>query len=253
MEVYKQYIYAASKVGFILYLFTVAGQQATSVLGTLTLRYWGEHNQELGNNSSMFKYLLVYGLFSLSSSILGGVSAIIMWVYCALRSARHLHDNVRNHNYYLFDGIQTYRHYLDARISYARSPELFRINSHRSVSCPNLFSLSIFNLVHRILNLFSRDTYVVDQVLPRVVQGLCRTLAVSLSIIIVIGSSFPPFLLTVLPLGWLYLKVMRFVDMLLKYKLLTSMNADITLPPHENWSGSMPSVVLLSLPGSRSR
>jgi ATP-binding cassette subfamily C (CFTR/MRP) protein 1 len=106
MEVYQQY--AASKVGFILYLFTVAGQQATSVLGTLTLRYWGEHNQELGNNSNMFKYLLVYGLFSLSSSIFGGISAIIMWVYCALRSARYLHDSVRSRNYYFFDGIQTF-------------------------------------------------------------------------------------------------------------------------------------------------
>lgn len=111
MEVYKQYIYAASKVGFVLYLCTIAGQQATSVLATLTLRYWGEHNQEAGNNSSMFRYLLVYGLFSLSSSTLGGISAIIMWVYCALRSARHLHDSVRSHNYYyylFFDGIQTY-------------------------------------------------------------------------------------------------------------------------------------------------
>ena len=98
MEVYKQYIRAASKVGFTLYLLTIAGQQATSVLGTLTLRFWGE---ELGNNSSMFKYLLVYGLFSLSSSILGGVAAIIMWVYCALRSARHLQDSVRTHNYFI--------------------------------------------------------------------------------------------------------------------------------------------------------
>ena len=105
MEVYKQYIYAASKIGFTLYLFTIAGQQATSVLATLTLRYWGEHNQELGNNSRMFKYLLVYGLFSLSSSMLGGISAIIMWVYCALRSARHLHDNVRSRGYYFFDGL----------------------------------------------------------------------------------------------------------------------------------------------------
>ena len=64
----------------------------------------------------------------------------------------------------------------------------------------------------------------VDQVLPRVVQGLCRTLAVSMSIIIVIGSSFPPFFLTVLPLGWLYLRIMRFVDMFLTHELLTSMN-----------------------------
>ena len=108
MEVYKQYVYAASKTGFILYLFTIAGQQAASVLATLTLRYWGEHNQELGNNSSMFKYLLVYGLFSLSSSILGGISAILMWVYCALRSARYLHDSVRslNCNFFFLTGFK---------------------------------------------------------------------------------------------------------------------------------------------------
>jgi hypothetical protein len=124
---------------------------------------------------------------------------------------------------------------LDARISYARSAELFRTNSHWSVSCLRLFLKSIYiQLVHRILNLFSRDTYVVDQVLPRVVQGLCRTLAVSLSIIIVIGSSFPPFFLSIIPLGWLYLRVMRFVDMLLIHELLTSMNADTTLQLHEN-------------------
>ena len=52
----------------------------------------------------------------------------------------------------------------------------------------------------------------VDQDLPRVVETLCGTLAVSMSIIVVIGSSFPPFFLTVLPLGWLYLRIMRFVD-----------------------------------------
>ena len=53
----------------------------------------------------------------------------------------------------------------------------------------------------------------VDQILPRVIESLCRTFAVSLSIIVVIGSSFPPFLIIVLPLGWLYLRIMRFVNM----------------------------------------
>ena len=77
-------------------------------------------------------------------------------------------------------------------------------------------SILIWTLIHdvyRILNLFSRDTYVVDQILPRVIESLCRTFAVSLSIIVVIGSSFPPFLIIVLPLGWLYLRFMRFVNM----------------------------------------
>ena len=102
MDVYKQYIYAASKIGFILYLFATATQQAASVLASLTLRYWGEHNQQLGNNSGMFQYLLVYGLFSLSSSILGATSAIILWVYCTVRSARQLHDSVRSYNHLFF-------------------------------------------------------------------------------------------------------------------------------------------------------
>lgn len=103
MDVYKQYVYAASKIGFIFFLFATVAQQAASVMATLTLRYWGEHNQELGNNSGMFKYLLVYGLFSLSSSILGALSAIAIWVYCGVRSASHLHDSVRGFSYFFLE------------------------------------------------------------------------------------------------------------------------------------------------------
>ncbi|KAF8957433.1 multidrug resistance-associated ABC transporter [Flammula alnicola] len=174
IDVYKQYIQAASKAGFVLFLFATVAQQGASVMATLTLRYWGEHNREMGNNSGMFKYLLVYGLFSLSSSLLGAISAITMWVYCALRSAKRLHDSM-----------------LDALM---RAP------------------LSFFELTPtgRILNLFSRDMYVVDQILARVIQGLCRTLAVCLSIVAVIGTSFPPFLIALIPLGWFYLRVMKY-------------------------------------------
>ncbi|KAF9556671.1 metal resistance protein YCF1 [Agrocybe pediades] len=173
-EVYKQYIQAASKSGFALFLLATILQQAASVLATLTLRYWGEHNREHGGNTGMFKYLLIYGLFSLGSSILGAVSAMIMWVYCALRSAKRLHDSMLS--------------------ALMQAP------------------LSFFELTPtgRILNLFSRDTYVVDQILARVIQGLCRTLAVCLFIVIVIGSSFPPFLIALIPLGWFYLRVMKY-------------------------------------------
>jgi len=94
IDVYKRYIQAASKVGFAFFLFATIAQQAASVMATLTLRYWGEHNRENGSNSGMFQYLLVYGLFSLSSSLLGAISAITMWVYCALKSSKRLHDSV---------------------------------------------------------------------------------------------------------------------------------------------------------------
>lgn len=174
VDVYKRYIVAASKAGFFFFLLTTILQQAASVFANLTLRSLGEHNREMGNNSGMLKYLIIYGLFSFSSTILGGVSAILMWVLCGLRSARRLHDGM-----------------LD---SLMRAP------------------LSFFELTPtgRILNLFSRDTYVVDQILARVIQNLCRTLAVCLSIVVVIGSSFPPFLVSVIPLGWFYIRVMQY-------------------------------------------
>ncbi|KAF9054330.1 multidrug resistance-associated ABC transporter [Panaeolus papilionaceus] len=174
VEVYRQYIQAASKIGFTLFLIATVAQQGASVLATITLKYWGEHNREVGSNDGMFKYLLVYGAFSLSATLLGAMSAIIMWVFCALRSSKRLHDGM-----------------LEALLA---AP------------------LSFFELTPtgRILNLFSRDTYVVDQILGRVIQGLCRTVAVCLSILVVIGASFPPFLLAVIPLGWFYMRVMKY-------------------------------------------
>lgn len=93
-DVYRQYIVAASKAGFFFFLLTTVLQQAASVFANLTLRSWGEHNREMGNNSGMLQYLIIYGLFSFSSTMLGGISAILMWVLCGLRSARRLHDSV---------------------------------------------------------------------------------------------------------------------------------------------------------------
>jgi hypothetical protein len=69
-------------------------QQAMTLFGNLALRSWGEHNQETGDNSGMFKYLLIYGLFSLSATLLGGISNVIMWILCSLRSSKRLHDSV---------------------------------------------------------------------------------------------------------------------------------------------------------------
>lgn len=59
-----------------------------------------------------------------------------------------------------------------------------------------------------VLNLFSRDVYVMDQILGRVIQNFCRTSAVCLFILIIIGGSFPPFLVAIIPFGWFYMRVM---------------------------------------------
>ena len=83
----------------------------------------------------------------------------------------------------------------------------------------------------RILNIFSKDIYSIDQVLPRVsaprlfdyhgqplrnglqtIQGMFRTLASCIGIIVVIGIVFPVFLLVVPPLAWFYSRVMTYVQ-----------------------------------------
>lgn len=208
VEVYRQYIQAASKIGFTLFLIATVAQQGASVLATITLKYWGEHNREVGSNDGMFKYLLVYGAFSLSATLLGAMSAIIMWVFCALRSSKRLHDGVSAIVNLSFE--RTFIVLIDAG-STARSPIIvLRAHTDWPVCVPQLcFWKPDSRFPRSILNLFSRDTYVVDQILGRVIQGLCRTVAVCLSILVVIGASFPPFLLAVIPLGWFYMRVMK--------------------------------------------
>ncbi|PCH44281.1 multidrug resistance-associated ABC transporter [Wolfiporia cocos MD-104 SS10] len=172
LSVYLQYIKAASKTGFAFFVICMVLQQVTSVAGNNTLRSWGEHNRAVGANKDAWKYLLGYGLFSLSSTLLGTIAAILNWVLCSVRSSRLLHDSML----------------------------------HAVLRAP----LSFFELTPtgRILNLFSRDTYVVDQIIARVIQNTIRTTCVTAMIIVVIGYSFPLFLVAVPPLAWFYMRVM---------------------------------------------
>ncbi|KAI0675473.1 metal resistance protein YCF1 [Trametes maxima] len=171
-EVYLRYIEAASKTGFGAFVVATILQQIASLLGNNTLRSWGEHNREAGANAGAGVYLLGYGVFSLAGTLFGMAAAILIWVLCAVRSAGRLHDAMLN--------------------AIMHAP------------------LSFFELTPtgRILNLFSRDTYVVDMMLARVIQGSVRTLCVTAMIVVVIGYSFPLFLIAVPPLAWFYVRVM---------------------------------------------
>ncbi|KZT65750.1 multidrug resistance-associated ABC transporter [Daedalea quercina L-15889] len=171
-DVYVQYIQAASKTGFTFFVVCMVLQQVLSVLGNNTLRAWGEHNLNAGSNRDAFWYLLMYGLYSLASTLSATVASILLWVLCSVRSSRLLHDSMLN--------------------AVMRAP------------------LSFFELTPtgRILNLFSRDTYVVDQIIARVIQGTVRTACATAIIVLVIGASFPLFLVAVPPLAWFYVRVM---------------------------------------------
>lgn len=94
-EVYMQYLHAASKEGFLFFVLATILQQVASVASTVMLRLWGEHNREVGNNGLTDKYFLGYGLFNLAGIALGACAALLIWVFCSLRSSKHLHDSVR--------------------------------------------------------------------------------------------------------------------------------------------------------------
>ena len=47
---------------------------------------------------------------------------------------------------------------------------------------------------------------------PQVIQFLVRTSTASIGILVVIGSSFPPFLIAIIPLGWMYSRFMTLVS-----------------------------------------
>lgn len=100
--VYAAYMKAASMPGFVFFIVCVVAQQAFQVLSSYTLQRWGQHNQQTGDNSNMKFYLIAYGLFALAAMISSSAGSVTIFVYLALRSARHLHDNVRvlRHTYY---------------------------------------------------------------------------------------------------------------------------------------------------------
>ncbi|KAI0080155.1 metal resistance protein YCF1 [Panus rudis PR-1116 ss-1] len=171
-DVYIKYIQAASKTGFFFVILTTLLVQVASLAANYTLRAWGEHNREAGGNEGVGLYLLGYGMFSLTSTVLGAIGTILLWVFCAVRSSQYLHDSMLH--------------------AVMRAPMSFFEQTPTG----------------RILNLFSRDVYVVDSILARVIQNVIRTFFVTLMIVGVIGFSFPLFLLAVPPLAWFYLRVM---------------------------------------------
>ena len=58
------------------------------------LKSWAQHNQEAGRNAETGKYLTLYGLAIAASTLLSFFAAVILWVWCVVRSARYLHDKV---------------------------------------------------------------------------------------------------------------------------------------------------------------
>ena len=179
-EVYKQYTSSASTWGVVIYIIAQIMTQVLQVSRDVVLKQWGTHNSQTGGSASETKfYLTIYGLVGISSSIAICIAPFVLYTWLSISSAKRFHDG-------MFRGI--------------------------------LFApLQWFETIPtgRLLNLFSRDVNVIDEVLPRVLHSFVRTIVVVFGVLVVISVSVPPFLLAVIPLWFIYRAI-------LKYYLATS-------------------------------
>lgn len=110
-QVYMEYLEAASKWGVLAFILCTFAQQGFTIcklyqllsvtqvrpltmspVSNLALRAWGETNQVADNDVAPGPYLLRYGLFILAAALSSFAAGVLLWVYCAVRSARRLHD-----------------------------------------------------------------------------------------------------------------------------------------------------------------
>ncbi|WVQ85431.1 hypothetical protein IAT38_007596 [Cryptococcus sp. DSM 104549] len=173
-EVYKQYVNASSKIGVAIFFVAMAAGQGLNILSNFVLRAWASSNTGESETTNVTKYLVIYGIVGLSGSAFNVISFATLKLVCALKASKNLHDRS-------FGALM-------------RSP------------------LSFFELTPtgRILNLFSRDIFVIDEVLIFALGSFFRTTVQVIGVIVVIAFGAPFVLLVFIPLGYLYRMVMRY-------------------------------------------
>ncbi|CAG8664846.1 5084_t:CDS:10, partial [Acaulospora morrowiae] len=158
--VYRAYIKSCSIPAVIFYFIIMIATQGAQISSNVFLKYWSSKE----DSHNVLFYLAIYGCIGIIYSFLTILQTLIVWVFCAIRAARYLHER-------MMDGV-------------VRSP------------------MSFFDTtpLGRILNRFSKDQYTIDEVLPRTFAGFFRTLFVVAATIIVISFSTPLFIFVAIPM-----------------------------------------------------
>lgn len=89
-KVYSQYIAAASRTGFTMFVLLIVASQASSIAANVVLMRWGD----AGGRGDVGHYILLYGLCALASAVSSALAGLFLWIFCSLRSARYLHDSM---------------------------------------------------------------------------------------------------------------------------------------------------------------
>ena len=173
-EVYRTYLNSVSHTAAYFALFMMIVGQGLQVSSNLWLKVWGAANERGEANNKLGLYLGVYGVIGLTFSAIVVAQNIVVWILCAIRSSRVLHNDLLS--------------------AVMRSP------------------MSFFDTtpLGRIINRFAKDIYTLDEVLPRTFYSFFRTFINVLAIMLVISISTPLFLVMIVPMTLLYLSVQRY-------------------------------------------
>ncbi|ORY04586.1 metal resistance protein YCF1 [Basidiobolus meristosporus CBS 931.73] len=173
-KVYKDFAKSCSIPTVLIYLLLLVCVNMFQVGSNLWLKWWTSQNVNAEASMGVWGFLAVYSGLGIAASTCTLLQSIMLWVVCAVRSARVTHTNML--------------------LSVIRSP------------------MSFFDTtpLGRVLNRFSKDQYTLDEVLPQSFNGYFRTSLNVVAVMTVITFSTPGFLIVVAPILVLYIIIQRY-------------------------------------------
>ncbi|KAK3818860.1 MAG: ATP-binding cassette transporter 1 [Benniella sp.] len=174
LSVYWTYVKACSLTAVASFLVAMACSESAQVGMTLWLTHWSKAYDSGSSSHGPFYYIGIYASIGIAYSAVVILQNIILQIFCGLRSARVLHENMLK--------------------SVLRSPMMF-------------FDTTPMG---RILNRFSKDQGTVDDTLPRTFSGFAYNFYGAISIIVVITFSTPLLIFVLIPVGFAYLILQRY-------------------------------------------
>lgn len=167
-DVYMEYAKACSVTGVISWVTLYVISTLASIVNNYWLKKWAEKNAEIGDNSEAIRYIGVFALIGLSTSILNALKGIIFGIFLGIRGGRIVHERM----------------------------------ARRVMKAPmNFFERTP---VGRIMNRFSNDINKVDDALPRSFNMFMGTILKTGMTFAVVVLAIPIFLIVVFLLIFVY-------------------------------------------------
>ncbi|KAL5604443.1 hypothetical protein BROUX41_002415 [Berkeleyomyces rouxiae] len=173
-QVYMEYARSNNLVAVAMYILALVFAQMANIGGSVWLKKWSESNAENGYNAAIGRFLGIYFVFGVGSSVLTMIQTLVLWIFCSIEASRKLHEKM--------------------------ATAIFRA------------PMSFFDVTPagRILNRFSSDIYKIDELLARTFNMLFVNGARSIFTLIIISISTPAFMLLILPLTFMYMYIQKY-------------------------------------------